>query len=302
MMFESNNRRRYLYGSLLLALIALICVQFSMASAGDFARSRREVLLRRIGHEILLQSGDSTSRVLPVKQVAEHAYQIGFERDFTFQPASLLATTQRLLANDPSAGDYVVNVLNCTDSSVAYGFAISSHQKNDIIACIGREQPVGCYLIDIRFQPEADSTAKYGYLLVSVCLFGLLGLVLLRPIKTRKAQFQSHKTEPHQPMHRQTELFTLGSIVFDVEARKLISNGVQTDLTKTETRVLRIFAQSPNETIERSQIQKEIWEDDGVVVGRSLDMFISKLRKKLEPDPCIKIAVVRGKGYRFEVD
>jgi Transcriptional regulatory protein, C terminal len=205
-------------------------------------------------------------------------------------------------SNDPSAGDYVVNVLNCTDSSVAYGFAISSHQKNDIIACIGREQPVGCYLIDIRFQPEADSTAKYGYLLVSVCLFGLLGLVLLRPIKTRKAQFQSHKTEPHQPMHRQTELFTLGSIVFDVEARKLISNGVQTDLTKTETRVLRIFAQSPNETIERSQIQKEIWENDGVMVGRSLDMFISKLRKKLEPDPCIKIAVVRGKGYRFEVD
>jgi len=46
------------------------------------------------------------------------------------------------------------------------------------------------------------------------------------------------------------------------------------DLTKTETRLLLIFASSPNEIIERSRLQKEIWEDDGVIVGRSLDMFI----------------------------
>jgi DNA-binding response OmpR family regulator len=72
-------------------------------------------------------------------------------------------------------------------------------------------------------------------------------------------------------------------------------------LTRTETRVLRIFALSPNETIERSRLQKEIWEDEGVIVGRSLDMFISKLRKKLEPDPNIRIAVIRGKGSKLEI-
>jgi DNA-binding response OmpR family regulator len=73
------------------------------------------------------------------------------------------------------------------------------------------------------------------------------------------------------------------------------------DLTKTEARVLRIFALTPNEAIERSRLQKEIWEDEGVIVGRSLDMFISKLRKKLEPDPTLKIAVIRGKGYKLEI-
>jgi len=51
------------------------------------------------------------------------------------------------------------------------------------------------------------------------------------------------------------------------------------DLTGTETRVLHIFALSPNETIERSRLQKEIWEDEGVIVGRSLDMFISNLER-----------------------
>jgi DNA-binding response OmpR family regulator len=73
------------------------------------------------------------------------------------------------------------------------------------------------------------------------------------------------------------------------------------DLTGTESRVLRIFALSPNETIDRSRLQKEIWEDEGVIVGRNLDMFISKLRKKLEFDPNIKIVVIRGKGYKLEI-
>jgi DNA-binding response OmpR family regulator len=53
--------------------------------------------------------------------------------------------------------------------------------------------------------------------------------------------------------------------------------------------------------VERSRIQKEIWEDEGVIVGRSLDVFISKLRKKLELDERVKIVVIRGMGYRLEV-
>jgi DNA-binding response OmpR family regulator len=65
--------------------------------------------------------------------------------------------------------------------------------------------------------------------------------------------------------------------------------------------LLLIFALSPNETIERTRLQKEIWEDEGVIVGRSLDMFISKLRKKLEFDPNINIVVIRGKGYKLEI-
>ncbi|MNG25921.1 Phosphate regulon transcriptional regulatory protein PhoB [compost metagenome] len=96
-------------------------------------------------------------------------------------------------------------------------------------------------------------------------------------------------------------MFTLGSVLFDAKNRKLITNEKKLDLTGTETRVLLIFALSPNETIERSRLQKEIWEDDGVIVGRSLDMFISKLRKKLECDPNIKIVVIRSKGYRLSI-
>ena len=131
-----------------------------MTGNDDFDFARREILLRRIGHEILLQSGDSTSRVLPVKKIAKNEYQISFENAFTFHPDSLVHTTQRLLANDPLASDYVVNVLNCANASVAYGYAISKNKKDDIVACLGRRQPIACYMINIKFQTDRNNYSK----------------------------------------------------------------------------------------------------------------------------------------------
>ncbi len=286
-----SGKRKHLGGLLLFLFISIICVAFSMTGNDDFDFARREVLLRRIGHEILLQSGDSTSRVLPVKKIAENEYQISFENAFTFQPDFLVKTTQRLLAKDPLANDYVVNVLNCANASVAYGYAISKNKKDDIVTCIGRRQPIGCYMINIKFKPTGIATAKNGYFLGTMLSLAFIGFIFLRSVKPRKAL----------PGSRHTDVFTLGSMSFDVETRKLMINGKTIDLTRTETRVLRIFALSPNEAIERSRLQKEIWEDEGVIVGRSLDMFISKLRKKLEFDPNVKINVIRGKGYKLEI-
>jgi DNA-binding response OmpR family regulator len=74
------------------------------------------------------------------------------------------------------------------------------------------------------------------------------------------------------------------------------------ELTAKENKLLLIFARSPNTVIERGRLQKEIWEDEGVIVGRSLDMFISKLRKKLEGDLSIQLINIHGKGYKLEVN
>ncbi|WP_227006242.1 winged helix-turn-helix domain-containing protein [Rufibacter latericius] len=276
-----------------------------MTGNDDFDFARREIMLRRIGHETLLQSGDSVSRVLPVKKIGENEYQISFENAFTFQPDSLVHTTKRLLANDPLASDYVVNVLNCGDSSVAYGYAISGNKKDDLIACLGRKQPKACYLINITFQSAETNTAKIGYLLGSLALLAVMGYILLRPAKPLSVLPEDQSAIPEDYLtgfqNPSTGKFTLGSMSFDAEARKLMINEKTMDLTKTETRLLRIFALTPNEAVERSRLQKEIWEDEGVIVGRSLDMFISKLRKKLEFDPNIKIVVIRGKGYKLEI-
>lgn len=286
-----SGKRKYLFALMLLLFVSVICGAFSIEEGDNFDITRREVLLRRIGHELLLQSGDSISRVLPIKKNAENEYQISFENDITFQPDSLMNTTRRLLAKDPLASDYIVNVMNCGNSNVAYGYAISKNKKDDIIACLGRTQPMACYRINIKFKSAGIHIAKTGYLLSSLPFLAFVGFILLRLGKPQKLELDS----------QDTTLFNLGSVLFDAKNRKLIINGRTIDLTGTETRVLLIFALSPNETIERSRLQKEIWEDEGVIVGRSLDMFISKLRKKLEPDQKINIVVIRGKGYKLEI-
>ncbi|WP_317193220.1 winged helix-turn-helix domain-containing protein [Mucilaginibacter segetis] len=285
-------KRKYVFGAVLLLFISVICVAFCITDNDEFAIARREVLLRRIGHELLLQSGDSTSRVLPVKKTGKNEYRISFEKEFTFKPGSLVSTTRRLLAKDVLSADYVVNVLNSGTSGVVYGYAISKSKKDDIITCIGRKQPKASYLINIKFKPKGVITEKSAYVLGSLPFLAFVGFIFLRYVEPLRVL----------PDRKNADMLSFGGVLFDANNKKLMINGVTIELTGTESRLLLIFALSPNQIIERGRLQKEIWEDEGVIVGRSLDMFISKLRKKLEPDPTIKIAVIRGKGYKLEIN
>ena len=287
-----SRKRKYLFVLTFILFSAIIYAAFRTEGSDGFDFARREILLRKIGHELLLQSGDSTSRVLPVKKISENEYQIRFENAFSFQPDSLVNITSRILVKDPFASCFIVNVLNCGDSSVAYGYSISKNEKDDIVTCLGRRQPKACYMINIKFKPTEIITANSKYLLGSLSILAFVGFVFLKSVKSRK----------EKPDNQNTGIYSLGSVLFDANNRKLIINGNTIDLTATETRVLLIFVSSPNKTVERNRLQKEIWEDDGVIVGRSLDMFISKLRKKLESDPNINIVVVRSKGYKLEIN
>ncbi len=284
----SNDK--YLFGSVSLLLVAGICLAFSFTVTDDFEIARREILIRKVGHELLLQSGDSVSRVLPVNIISDNEFQLSFEREFGFLPDSLVNTTLGLLGKDAGVPDYVVNVLNCGTQKVAYGYAISNKEKETIVSCKGRRLPKACYVISIQFK-DAWISAKSGYLLGSLPILAFIGLLFFRTAKTKKEDEVIHDVDQ----------FQLGGILFDAKLRKLVMKELTVDLTATESRVLRIFAESPNLVIERNRIQKEIWEDEGVIVGRSLDMFISKLRKKLEMDERVKIVAVRGIGYKIEV-
>ena len=71
------------------------------------------------------------------------------------------------------------------------------------------------------------------------------------------------------------------------------------ELTSKEADLLQLLSESANDTVERDDILKEVWGDDGDYVGRTLDVFISKLRKKLEADSNVRIVNIRGIGYKL---
>ena len=94
--------------------------------------------------------------------------------------------------------------------------------------------------------------------------------------------------------------FTVGDTVFDYTNQLLTYHGNEIKLTQKESRLLKILMQHKNQVVERDIIMKTIWEDDGYFVARSMDVFISKLRKYLAPDKAIRISNVHGVGYRLE--
>jgi len=95
---------------------------------------------------------------------------------------------------------------------------------------------------------------------------------------------------------------SIGSFQFYPEQNKLVKQATEISLSKKECELLAIFVSRPNQTITRDELTKRVWEDNGVIVGRSLDTYISKLRKILKDDDAIKITNGHGFGYKFEVE
>ena len=93
----------------------------------------------------------------------------------------------------------------------------------------------------------------------------------------------------------------IGEFKFYPEQNKLIIQPTEIALSKKECELLKILIEKPNQIVKRDELTKRVWEDHGVVVGRSLDTYISKLRKKLKADNSIKITNVHGVGYKLEI-
>ena len=93
----------------------------------------------------------------------------------------------------------------------------------------------------------------------------------------------------------------LGSFKFYPEQNKLTKKAIEIPLSKKECELLEIFVANPNQVIKREEITKKVWEDNGVFVGRSLDTYISKLRKKLKEDKSIQLINIHGVGYKLEI-
>lgn len=97
------------------------------------------------------------------------------------------------------------------------------------------------------------------------------------------------------------KLMSVGKYEFDFPNLTLTKDKEQLSLTMREAEVLRFLAQRKNQLIQRGDLLRQIWGSDDYFLGRSLDVFISRLRKYLKDDPKISIDNVHGVGFRFVV-
>jgi hypothetical protein len=264
-----------------------------------------EVSMRMIGHQVLLSKGDSVSRVLPIERDA-NKFRIRFENQFGFHPDSLAAIIDGVILETGIAESYIVQVLTCDSGLVAHSYEVGN--KQNVLACSGRVQPLDCYELQITLisnrpeQPTApDSADSTNGILVTysepLTLMGLLILVVF--ILAGMVLFLKNRKKYAEP---DPDIIQLGDYTFKRRTMELIRGNERIELTSKECDLLQLLYQSVNDTVERDTILRMVWNDEGDYVGRTLDVFISKLRKKLEADSRIKIANIRGVGYKLIID
>ena len=95
--------------------------------------------------------------------------------------------------------------------------------------------------------------------------------------------------------------YQLGKFTFDTQRQILSIGDKQTKLTTKECELLSMLCAHSNDVLERELALKTIWIDDNYFNARSMDVYITKLRKHLKDDPSIEINNVHGKGYRLIV-
>ncbi|MAA57532.1 MAG: DNA-binding response regulator [Cryomorphaceae bacterium] len=121
----------------------------------------------------------------------------------------------------------------------------------------------------------------------SIQEFQLRVKALLRRVKVAKTEDE--------------KVYNIGLYSYDKENQILTISGKEKTLTKKEAQILRLLYKYKNQVISREIILKGVWGQDDYFVGRSLDVFITKLRKYFGEDPRIVISNLHGVGFKFEI-
>ena len=98
---------------------------------------------------------------------------------------------------------------------------------------------------------------------------------------------------------RKTAIYNIGYFVFDADSRTLKHENQEIKLTAIESQLLKMFCESDNGLIDRELALKRIWNDDAMLHGRSLNVYVSKIRSYLKTDSRIEVLNVHGVGYKM---
>lgn len=289
----------------------LVVLVIPVISKGHFypevAQKRLELVMRQIGHEVLLSMEDCTSRVLPI-QSNGNQFTISFEREFAFDPDDIISIVQREMTQQKIASNYFIEVIQCASKDVVHSYEVGNPGFN---ACKGRVLPPDCYDVVITLLDNSDTDGaiaskaqdgkptdpfaqtgntellKSPFLVVSSLL--LLGLLFYQ-VRRKKNPL----TDP--------DLITIGASQFDKKNMELSIDNKKVELSNKEAALLTLLHSAANTPVNRELILNRVWGDQGHYIGRTLDVFISKLRKKLEADESVKIVNIRGVGYKLVMD
>jgi Transcriptional regulatory protein, C terminal len=283
--------------TLILGVLLLLQFVWHTTQPGETPLSSEHVnlALRRTAHHLLLASGDSTTRIPAVETIGERTWQVRLEHAFDYD--QLPPLLQSSLEVHQIQAPYNVSVFSCSDTVLQLGYNFMDFKRDSAASCGGRDLAAGCYLLQVSFSeaatPRLPVPLAGGVVAGALVFLALSGLVRRKPIEVTAAAPEAPPVETGLPF---------GLSRLDVTNQMLDCGGVSHSLTFRETKLLHLFVTHQNQLLERRTILEQVWADEGVLVGRSVDMFVSRLRKLLRADATLQLVAVHGVGYKLQVE
>ncbi|MEL6392708.1 MAG: winged helix-turn-helix domain-containing protein [Bacteroidota bacterium] len=276
---------------LALSLLCLLCAAivalapFTDTPDHEFALKRTHIAVRAIGDELLTHAQDNSSPVLPVQEIDEHTLRLSFQNPIAINPDSLSMLALTHLKSD-IAQQAIVQVLDAASEEMVYGFEINHLEPVDI-PCLGRTLPESLYHIDVSFYDQQPAWLGPNIFTAGILGFALVSITFLGVSFSRKNERQSEDDQ----------LIEAKGVKLDLHTNLISFGDQQIKLTNKEAQIFSILLQRAGQLVSRDHLTQEVWLKEGVVTSRSLDMYISRLRKKIKVLPQAEIVNEHGRGY-----
>lgn len=245
--------------------------------------------LRQVADRMYRLCGDSTSQIPAVRRRGTSNYSVKLTSHLVYD--SLPRLLERSLRQHGISDRYTVTIRPCDSEEILLGY-ISADVQSGVVACTGRDIERNCQELTVSFLPVGKASVLP--LIASLLLIAIGGWFVY--------QYRSPALQPVAkapiPADR---LVTIGQSQYDPHNLSITVLGKSQQLTYRENKLLGYFIDHANQVLTREALQSHVWEDEGVIVGRSLDVFISRLRKLLKPDEQLRITNIHGVGYKLEV-
>jgi hypothetical protein len=287
-----QNRRAGWYIRLLLLVAGFCwgpCWCIANNDAGHFSENVN-LALRRTAHLLMMAQGDTASHIPPVNQTDSNTFSVRIDNILKYDKLPLIL--QESLRQQHITRGYNVSVFRCDSNVIQLGYHFEDLGRPGGVACLNRSHDLQCYTLQIRFLQEKAATTNNSAGWWALTAGGLMAATGFIAWKRKR---------PRLPIPAPEAGTRFGQSRFDADNLTLTVAGSSQQLTFREAKLLRLFLAHPNQVLERHFILQSVWEDEGVTVGRSVDVFVSRLRKMLSADPLLKITAIHGIGYRFEI-
>ena len=275
---------KYLMLPFLVVLLLLAYNQWQRQPKTEWQADHVEIGLRRLGDQLLRKYGDEQTPVPPIAQAGNKAFSLNLPNELALSP-DFLAEVALETFDASYFRRAIVQVYTNGSDDMVYGFNIDT-QYQQPVPCLGRELPQAHYQIKLKVLDPPASQMQFQVAMMGVAGMGLLVLMLSGFIGFPKTE---------------KEKIEVAGMQLDVAQANLHFQGHQVKLTQKECKLALIFMKQPGKLVTRDYLTEEVWAKEGVITGRSLDVFISRLRKKMAINPQARIVNEHGKGYMLEV-